>query len=312
LPTPYPIGPVTVYLLRGDPLTLVDTGPGTAAARQAIRAAFVELGVATGDIRRVLITHGHHDHYGQARWLARAGATLHAHPFDRRNLGQSRKYGRLVGQLLRSGFTVAAAVEIGVALFILDRTAPAVRRFVPLAEGDEIPHERGPIRVLHLPGHTPGHVGFELADSGVIITGDTVLDGLTPNAVLDTDPERPGQPFLSLAAYAHTLAKLEARRPKLLLPAHGPCIGDVSAQVGELRAKQEERAGEILARVSDGPVQVDQLIRRLFPHIGLVGRFLAFSEVYGHLLELQRRGLVRRATVRRREQWSPASHPPSP
>src|SRR2546430_14201197 len=45
LPTPFPVGPVNAYLLRGDPLTLVDTGPKTVEAQTAL-----ERGVAAGCI----------------------------------------------------------------------------------------------------------------------------------------------------------------------------------------------------------------------------------------------------------------------
>jgi glyoxylase-like metal-dependent hydrolase (beta-lactamase superfamily II) len=303
LPTPYPIGPVTVYLLEGEPLTLVDTGPATRTARRALAAALAARGLAPTAISRVLLTHGHHDHFGQARALARCGATLYAHPFDARNLKKARGYSLLWRQLGRSGMAVTKRVLLVASLHVLDLTARPVRSFEPIADGEELPHSRGAIRVHHLPGHTPGHVGFELVGEGAIITGDTVLDGITPNAVIDTDPVKPEEPFLSVGAYAESLVRLERLHPRVLLPAHGPCITDVSGQTARLLARQRERAQEVLAALAPGPATVAELIGMLFPRVRFLGIFLAFSEVLGHLLELEHHGLVRRVSGRRADRW---------
>ena len=304
LPTPYPIGPVTLYLLDGEPLTLVDTGPATAAAWSGLKRALTARSLHLEDIRRVLITHGHHDHFGLARRLSRLGAELLAHPHDRRNLALDRNYPMLWRQLGQAGLPVAKRLPLITGLRLLDRTARPVAKVTWLADGQELPHERARIRVHHLPGHTPGHLAFELVEEGVLITGDTILDGLTPNAVVDTDPDNPGRPFHSLAAYAETLTRMETMGARLLLPAHGPCISDVAGQVSALREKQARRAAEVHSALSAGPATVARVIARLFPGVTLLGSFLAFSEVLGHLLELERRGVVRRVSARRGERWA--------
>ncbi len=303
VPTPYPIGPVTVYLLEGEPLTLVDTGPATRSAWATLRGALADHSLRPADIRRVLITHGHHDHFGLARRLARSGAELLAHPHDRRNLALRRGYVRLWRQLRSAGMPLAGRLSLVAGLRLLDRGARPVAALRWLADGEELEHERGPIRVHHLPGHTPGHVGFELAREGVVLTGDTILVGLTPNAVVDRDPDDPGRLFLSLAAYAATLARLEAMRPRLLLPSHGPCIRDVAGQVAELRAGQASRAAEVRETLAGGPRTVVELVERLFPNRRALAGFLAYSEVVANLLELERLGAARRISAGRVQRW---------
>src|SRR2546425_6905470 len=69
LPTPFYIGPVNVYLIAEDPVTLIDTGPKTKEAVDTLRARLRQAGVAVSDIRRIVLTHAHEDHCGLARAL---------------------------------------------------------------------------------------------------------------------------------------------------------------------------------------------------------------------------------------------------
>src|SRR5919197_2696926 len=69
LPTPFYIGPVNVYLIKEDPVTLIDTGPKTTEALAALRAGLRQAGLSVSDIRRIVLTHAHEDHCGMARAL---------------------------------------------------------------------------------------------------------------------------------------------------------------------------------------------------------------------------------------------------
>src|SRR5712675_2335240 len=69
LPTPFYIGPVNVYLIAEDPITLIDTGPKTKEAVAALREGLRREGFLVSDIRRIVLTHAHEDHCGLARSL---------------------------------------------------------------------------------------------------------------------------------------------------------------------------------------------------------------------------------------------------
>ena len=78
LAVPY-LGTVNVWLLAGDPLTLVDTGPANDASRESLEAALHALGHSIADIELVLLTHHHLDHSGLAGAIAAAsGARIAA------------------------------------------------------------------------------------------------------------------------------------------------------------------------------------------------------------------------------------------
>ena len=69
LPTPFYIGPVNVYLIAEDPITLIDTGPKTKEANEALREGLRRARIRVSDIRRIVLTHAHEDHCGLARSL---------------------------------------------------------------------------------------------------------------------------------------------------------------------------------------------------------------------------------------------------
>src|SRR6476659_7703022 len=69
LPTPFYIGPVNVYLIAEEPLTLIDTGPKTKEAIDALRAGLLKAGFRVSDLRRIVLTHAHEDHCGLAKSL---------------------------------------------------------------------------------------------------------------------------------------------------------------------------------------------------------------------------------------------------
>src|SRR4051812_50156636 len=81
IPLPLPhIGSVNAWLLPGDPLTLIDTGPCNDAALTALEAGLARAGVRLEGLELVLVTHHHLDHSGLATTIAaRPGARIAAY-----------------------------------------------------------------------------------------------------------------------------------------------------------------------------------------------------------------------------------------
>ncbi len=67
IPTPFYVGNVNVYLIKEEPLTLIDVGPKTKEASDALRDKLRHNGVQIADIRRIVLTHAHVDHCGLAK-----------------------------------------------------------------------------------------------------------------------------------------------------------------------------------------------------------------------------------------------------
>ena len=195
-----------VYLIVEDTLTLVDTGlPGNGPA---IARYIARLGRRPDELKRVVLTHSHLDHSGSAAQLsALTGAKVLAHAAETE------------GGLLIPGLS-------GTGGLVFRRIAGLMRvRPVPidklLQEGDVIP-VLGGLKVLHVPGHTPGSICLFSESRGVLFTGDIMLnsgDRLSqPLPMFQQDRILAGQ----------SLKKLLPLDIRLCCFGHSPPLGDGS------------------------------------------------------------------------------------
>src|SRR5713226_1217125 len=105
LPTPFYIGPVNVYLIAADPITLIDTGPKTKEANDALREGLRRAGIRVSDIRRIVLTHAHEDHCGLARSLRdeAKNAEVFVHSWETGHRHSRLEYAEHRGLLVRAG-----------------------------------------------------------------------------------------------------------------------------------------------------------------------------------------------------------------
>lgn len=209
-----------VFLDADGQVTLVDCGLSRAPAR--IVAGLAGIGKRPADVTRILLTHAHGDHAGGAQAMVEstgvAGVDIHAADVEYIRAGRNAPAAETVlGRLLSRGgparFDPAAIGEI-------------------LADGQVLPIAGG-IRVVHTPGHSPGHVSLLHEDSGVLITGDAIFN-------MNARMTWPLAAVCSNAAQnkqsAHVLAELEYTVAAFT---HGPEIRDNAREAvrGFLRRK---------------------------------------------------------------------------
>ncbi|MFC0849776.1 MBL fold metallo-hydrolase [Streptomyces noboritoensis] len=191
----FPIG--QAYLWRdGDELTLVDAGDVNAAA--PIEEAIRGLGLDPAAIRRIVITHGHRDHYGAAGELAeRYGAEVVAHPLD--------------APVIRGERPVPEPDLLEWELPLYEHAltvpeAPPTRVDREVEDGEVLDFGGGAV-VVHSPGHTDGSIGIHLPRHGVLFTGDCVAGvGQVMLGVFNVDRARAQASFRRLAALAPSVA----------------------------------------------------------------------------------------------------------
>jgi glyoxylase-like metal-dependent hydrolase (beta-lactamase superfamily II) len=297
IPTPFPVGPVNAYLLEGDPLTLVDTGPKGAASQDAIESALAAAGRGVTDLRRIVITHGHTDHFGQAESLrAQSGAEVFAHASEQPKLAGER----WVADHLVAFFREAGMPESFFAAFSQMVSAYRVffdplEAFTPLVDGDTLAIGDERLRVLHCPGHSQGHVCL-YHDDGVLIAGDLLLEEVSPNPIVEFSPD--GRRQTTLPQYLHSLRRVLLLNCDLAYPGHGEPITNPSSRIRELIAHHEQRKEEIAARLGRAPKTLVDLTQEIYHGLDDLNLMLALSEVIGHLDLLAEEKRI--ATSRRR------------
>jgi glyoxylase-like metal-dependent hydrolase (beta-lactamase superfamily II) len=159
-------GRVHAYLFEhGGELTLVDTLFDANA--EPVLDCIRRIGRSPGDLKQIALTHAHRSHLGGLAKLKRlSGARVCAHEWEA---------DIIAGQRLAQPVSLRPRRPLSTYPFRIG-LALGRPRHVPcpvdwgLQEGDEV----GPLRVVHIPGHTPGHLAFHCEPRGVLAVGDAV------------------------------------------------------------------------------------------------------------------------------------------
>jgi glyoxylase-like metal-dependent hydrolase (beta-lactamase superfamily II) len=290
IPTPFYVGDVNVYLIKQEPVTLIDVGPKTPEAAAALRRRLAEHGVQLADVRRIVLTHAHEDHCGLAKQVRdeAKNAEILVHEWETGHL-----FGRLENEdnrrlLARAGVPPQVLDEMRGLYQEVSLLTDALEdgEFSPLRDEMELEFENGMLSVLHTPGHTPGSCTFHRAANRTLICGDCVLKRITPNPMLAADPVDPTRRFRSLAEYLVSLARLRNLAPTLAYGGHGEPVTDFDEIFHRyVKAIDERQAKVMQITKASGALTAFELARKLFPNSfdHDVHRFLAISEAVAHL-----------------------------
>jgi len=299
LPTPFPVGPVTVYLADGpgEPLTLLDTGPRTPEARAALEAGLGRLGYTSGDLERIVISHAHIDHFGLAGDLIEASkAQVWSHAWNVSALGdyvadRQRRTAFYAALLRQAGVPADILKAMGGATGDLRRFARPVTIDITLDEGDTLRLAGLEWQVLHTPGHAAGLICLYEPTSRTLLSTDHLLADISSNPLVEPPPPGESERPRSLALYQASLQRVAALEIERALPSHGPLIEDVAGLVQKRLDFHQRRMARVMDALRNGARTTWDVTQALFPGRSVMDTFLAASEVIGHLdlLELDGR-----------------------
>lgn len=303
IPVPLPnnsLRYVFVYAFETDAgAYIVDAGWNTDEAYAALDAGLAHAGYSMGDVRGVLVTHIHPDHYGLASRVREAsGAWIALHPADAaliraRYDDPSELLERVSVMMRRFG---APADEVAT----LSRAAMPVMPFVTSAQPDVLfedgDHPELPgwdLTAIWTPGHSPGHLCFWEPRHQLMLSGDHVLPRITPN--IPFHPQAGSDP---LGDFLRSLDRLREYEPDEVLPAHEHRFVGLHARLDQLRAHHEARFNEVLSAIKDGittawGIAATMHWSRGWDRIEGFMRRAAVAEAVSHLRALENLGVVR-------------------
>jgi glyoxylase-like metal-dependent hydrolase (beta-lactamase superfamily II) len=301
-PTPFPVGDINSYLIedptrRGE-LTLIDTGVKSPASFDALRKGFKEYGYALEQVRRILVTHAHMDHYGQAKRLREiSGATVYASELEAERMKtywspSAQRDERILAAFARWGVPSEIMRNDGGRGDLSKQLQDPMDVDVVLGEGDRVEIGDWTFEVLETPGHCEGHIVFYERDTHTLFSGDHLLTDISPVPLLSF-PKREGDPRpKSLARFMESLRKVEALECEITFPSHGDVILDHRKLIAGYRLHHERRALQLARMLSGGPRTAFDLATGMFPRHYATQLFLVLSEVIGHLDILVDQGSV--------------------
>jgi glyoxylase-like metal-dependent hydrolase (beta-lactamase superfamily II) len=295
IPTPFQVGLVNTYLIEDDPLTLLDSGPNSGTALDALERALAAHGHRVEDLELIVVSHQHMDHLGLVSILARrSGAEVAA--LDALAPWAARYD---AGMEADDAFANSVMTEHGIpenmrlALLAVSSSyrnwGAAANVTRPLVPGSELALRDRTLRVLHRPGHSPSDTIFHDERRGIVLGADHLIGHISSNplisrpldAALDADP--PPQRPHALETYLESLRATRAMEGvELILPGHGEPVCDHVTLIDERFAMHDRRADKICRLLAERPLTAFEVAQSLWGTVAVTQAYLTLSEVLGH------------------------------
>ncbi|WP_251033627.1 MBL fold metallo-hydrolase [Bacillus sp. ISL-75] len=245
IPIPFPMKYVYCYLFKQDShYVLIDVGYNNKRGKAAWEEVFRELSIQPKEIKTIYLTHFHPDHAGLAGWMQQlTGAQVYMHEIDAQMMkhvwGDDSTQARNIKEMvLEHGTPLVLADEIERQM---DLMIDHLRPLPPISSiAKQVEFAGKQWQVIHTPGHSTGHICFFQEEEKVLISGDHILDKITPNISV-----WPGASQVPLHDYLNSLQKVKDLQVKKAFTAHGTPVDNVNNRIDQLLVHHEERLSEM-------------------------------------------------------------------
>jgi glyoxylase-like metal-dependent hydrolase (beta-lactamase superfamily II) len=263
-------GYVALYLIRGEQTAIIDTGV-TDSPRDYIAPALRQHGLRLEDIDLILNTHSHPDHTGGNLAIQKASnANIIIHTDEINGIKNHENSFREQIEPAIKAIMGASHIKEEKRRF-MEMAGPDQVNVSPLKDNDVIDLGGGcSLRVIHLPGHSNGSVGFYWDKEGILFSGDS-LPGL--------HHKDGGLPIIhNMTPFLISLQRIHQLSPNLILHSH-------EFRGIRLPASTAKRNEEIKQFIGDSQEITDRLIEaisKIAPNVS----GLPFAKIYNQVLAL--------------------------
>jgi glyoxylase-like metal-dependent hydrolase (beta-lactamase superfamily II) len=283
---------VNLYALGKGPITLIDTCLKAAWTLEYVGTALRQEGLEIANVERIIITHGHMDHFGLASAIRKAvnhPVECFIHDQDRWQIS-SENFGKEMWSEEANALMAMAGMPLEEKERVRKRFA-AFRELgdplddVSVLENDtEFEGEGYHLKVIHTPGHTPGSCCIYERRRKILFSGDTLIKHITPNPLVVIKRNgllNPG--YKSLKAYSQSLERLAGLDIKYAFTGHGEYIEDLAGLIPTYKRHHGERMDLVWKALHGRPRTLYDLVGDIFVQVPDGDMFLAISEILVHL-----------------------------
>jgi len=288
---------VYAYVILGAGVpTLVDTGSGYGNSNEQILAGIRTLKsdfnepITEKDIKRILISHGHIDHFGGVAFMVeQTGAEVGVHEIDRRILTSYEERVIVATKdlrvyLERAGVSESLLPKVIEMYGFSKKHVKSVKVSINLTE--ETPIDG--MTFIHTPGHCPGQICIRIGD--VLLAADHILARTTPHQ----SPESITR-YTGLGHYLESLQKI-ARLDgiRLSLGGHEEPVTDVYERINGIRTSHQRKLDRVMdaIKVAGKPTTISDISKHMYPDKHGYDILLALEEVGAHVEYLYEHGAL--------------------
>jgi glyoxylase-like metal-dependent hydrolase (beta-lactamase superfamily II) len=245
---------VNVYLIKGEQgYLLVDSGWNTDESFTTFHNYLLKHHIGFQDIKTILVTHIHPDHYGMAGHIKQmSGAKILMHDIEKdyihpRYIDMNELLALTDKHLMSNGASVNETEILRDATLGLENYIVPVLPDAILHDGEIIDIGTFKFRAIWTPGHSSGHICLYEPDKKILFSGDHILPKITPNVGLH--PQSIDNP---LGRYIESLQQLKKLDIGLTLPGHDEPFRNVKERIDEIIRHHGWRNQEILKELESG------------------------------------------------------------
>ncbi|WP_180954490.1 MBL fold metallo-hydrolase [Bacillus sp. V5-8f] len=295
LPTEWPVGPVNVFLIYGEKLTLVDCGRNIDSAWRQFNLALKDRGLTIMDIEQIVLTHHHDDHVGFLDRLVYLNPVpIYAHKNCRPYL--TKDEGHFAGG---TQFFINFYKEFGIPEEVSNELANLKdwnqglenKLYITeeIDEGTAIPGLPD-WQVIQTKGHAQSHIALYRSSDQVLICGDHIIKHTPAGVFLEAPIHPETERSKPLNQYVDNLKKCLEYPITITLSGHGEPIVNTHEFIKETLKKIEKRAQRVKGKLENARKTGYELLQELYPGRYEDALILLASDTIGLLDYLLERG----------------------